>query len=157
VKLVIILDVPSLSLFLCLLLSYVKLHSAKCKMSKIPSECELQSFMRQSAHRMIDERHSLSPNQRWDMERRFIALSDKDLLDGSKQEKAAAMSSLLDSLTGMCVCYRQRQPKQKRVYPVEGFSPHIPLDTTFVVKKRLEKLQKKHFFRPVSEDDLAEF
>ena len=126
-------------------------------MSKIPSEYELQSFMRQSAHRMIDERHSLSPNQRWDMERRFIAMSDKELLDGSKQEKAATISSLLDSLTGMCICHGPRQAKPKRVYPVEGFAPQIPLNTTFIVKKRLEKLQKEHFFRPVSEDELAEF
>jgi hypothetical protein len=57
----------------------------------------------------------------------------------------------------MCVCHGQRQAKQKRVYPVEGFAPHIPLNTTFVVQKRLEKLQKEHFFRPVSEDELANF
>jgi hypothetical protein len=93
------------------------------------------------------------------LERRFVALSDKDLLYGSTKEKeqeedkVPAMNSLLDSLTGMCICHShsQRQTKTKRVYPVEGLG--LPLNNEHVVKKRLKKLQNDHFFRPVSHDE----
>jgi hypothetical protein len=129
-------------------------------MNKLQSEYALQSYLRQSAHQVIDKRHSLSTNEHWDLERRFVALSDKDLLHGPKQEEGEedqgqTMNSLLDSLTGMCICNRQRPTKKKRVYPVEGFG--IPLNTKHVVKKRLERLQNDHFFRPVSHDDVASF
>lgn len=136
-------------------------------MSAASNEYAVQSFLRQSAHRVIDERHSLSTD-RWDLERRFVVLSEKDLLEtGAEQkqkEEGPAMNSLLDSLTTMCVCTAPRRPKwskppsrKKRriVYPVEGFStPRTPLNSPHVVKKRLSKLPTNHFFRPVSEDDL---
>jgi len=137
--------------------------------SGVPNEYAMQSLLRQQAHRVIDERHSLSTDP-LGLERRFVVLSDKDLLvetpaaEKSKEE-GPAMNSLLDSLTTMCVCHAPRQPKwgnsqtrKKRrvVYPVEGFStPSTPLNAKHVVKKRLSKLQNDHFFRPVSEDDLV--
>jgi hypothetical protein len=127
-------------------------------MNTMQREYAIQSYMRQSAHQVIDERHSLSTKQCWDLERRFVALSDKDLLRGSKQEEedqGPAMNSLLDSLAGLCICHRQFKRKSKRVYPVEGFG--LPLNTEHVVKKRLEKLQNDQFFRPVSHDELANF
>lgn len=134
--------------------------------SEARSEYEMASFVRQSAHRVIDQRHSLSTD-RWDLERRFVVLSDKDLLEtgaASQEEEDPAMNSLLDSLTTMCVCNPPRQPKysspvptrkrQRVVYPVEGFS-QSPLNAKHVVRKRLSTLQNEHFFRPVSEDDLV--
>ena len=141
----------------------------KRHMSGVTNEYELQSYLRQSAHRLIDERHSLS-NERWDLERRFVVLTDQDLLDtgsvkrSKPNDEGPAMNSLLDSLTTMCVCISPRQPpkwcssparkKRRVVYPVEGFSPQVPLNAKHVVKKRLSKLQSEHFFRPVSEDEL---
>lgn len=126
-------------------------------------EYTVLGLARQSAHRVIDERHSIS-TERWGQERRFVVLSDNDLLETgaeSTKDEGPAMNSLLDSLTTMCVCSKPRRsnaqaPKAKKrriVYPVEGFS-QSPLNAQHVVKKRLSKLQNDHFFRPVSEDDL---
>lgn len=125
------------------------------------------TFSFPAAHRVIDERHALS-TKRWDLERRFVVLTDKDLLETEADQKQqheegpAPMNSLLDSLTTMCVCTAPRRPKfsdsqrrtkKRRVYPVEGFS-QTPLNAKHVVKKRLSNLQTDHFFRPVSEDDM---
>lgn len=140
-------------------------------MANATHEYAMQSFLRQSAHQVLDRRHTLS-TERWDLERRFVVLTDNDLLETGAEsereqpeEEGPAMSSLLDSITTMCVCVPMRsrptpkftrsarRTKKRRVYPVEGFS-QTPLNAKHVVKKRLSALQTDHFFRPVSEDDL---
>lgn len=140
-------------------------------MAHVSNEYSMQSFLRQSAHQVIDRRHTLS-TERWDLERRFVVLTDNDLLEPEgesartqPEEEGPVMNSLLDSITTMCVCGparsratptftpSPRRTKKRRVYPVEGFS-QSPLNAKHVVKKRLSSLQTDHFFRPVSEDEM---